>query len=128
MHFLKKINLKKYFLSLFILNLVAALFVQDKNDLYGGLIILIATLCNHVLLIEGVTLIVLNQKNLTPKAVLFRAIPIFLGKILILVFGIYIGVHFMGPRVIIPVILYVISIFILVLSIKKVDRLEKEDT
>lgn len=43
----------------------------------------------------------------------------FLGKITIIFAGLSLGVHFMGDKVIIPLINYILQIFILVLSMRK---------
>jgi len=48
-----------------------------------------------------------------------QLVMMFLGKFIILLGALYLGWHFMGNRVIIPVINYVIHIFILTLSSNK---------
>lgn len=119
MRFLKRVNLKIYLINLFAINLASLLFVQSVKEAFGIFFIFFATMCNHFFLIEGTDLTIVNPNKLKPKQILIRVIPYFFAKFMILIWGFYIGVHFMGARVIIPIILYVMSIFILFFCIRK---------
>lgn len=122
MVFLKKINLRRYFFRTTLCGFVGLFFDHTPKYILGLATIYFATVLNHALLVEGVDLMIFNPKKLTSKQVAIRGFILFFAKLVVLLGGIYIGILFMGDKVIIPVIFYVICIFILVFSIKKLDE------
>ena len=116
----KKINLKKYFLYSLPSIIIATLLCRSGKEYLSILIVYIATVINHILLIYAVSMMtdverVQGKKDQGKGNLLL----LFLAKFCILLLGLYLGILFMGNRVIIPLVNYVILIFVLVLSIRK---------
>ena len=117
MRAIEKINLKKYVLLVTITTAIALAFSRSYYDAIGVLAVFIGTLANHYMLVEGVFSVVeMGQGKKVDKT---QMLVIFIGKFVVLFGAIYLGWHFMGDRVIIPVLNYVVQIFILVFSFKK---------
>ena len=109
-----KINLKKYFLLSLLPLALSLFFVTNWRDVLGIGIVYLATVANHLLLIQGVMIYLTpgNTRRLIP-------LLLFVGKFLVLALGLSLGVLFMGNRVIIPLVNYLVLISILVVSIRK---------
>ncbi len=117
MRSLKKINLKKY-LALTILSTALSLFfLNSREEVFGVLIVFFGTIVNQLMLIESVMMVV-DMGNSKPVDKI-QLVTMFFGKFVVLFGALYLGWHFMGNRVIIPVINYVLHIFFLTLSSKK---------
>jgi hypothetical protein len=117
MRSLKKINLKKYF-ALTILSTAASLFfLSSIEEVYGVLIVFFGTVVNQLMLIESVMMVVDMGNGKSVDKI--QLVTMFFGKFIVLFGALYLGWHFMGNRVIIPVINYVLHIFFLTLSSKK---------
>ena len=117
MRSIKKINLIKYLLLTSSTTCVAMYFSKSSDEIFGILIIYAATILNHLMLIEGGLQLTdaASGKNVDK----FNIVLVFLGKFGILIGAIYLGWHFMGNRVFIPMFNYLIQIFILIFSYRK---------
>ena len=118
-----KINLKKFFLLSVSTTLLFLLFSRGWNDIIGILIVYVATVLHLGMLAEAVFELVKSQvseghiHNAKDKIMY-----LFAGKLLILILSLVISRQIMGNRIIIPVINYVIQIFILTFSIRSKGR------
>ena len=117
MRSLKKIDVKKYLTLTLSTTLVSAFFTNGYQEIIGIFAVYIGTVVNQLMLIEGVMLLVDFGNGV--KIDKFQIVTVFLGKFVILFGALYIGWHFMGNRVFIAIINYVIHIFFLTLSSKK---------
>ena len=83
-----------------------------------------ATVINQFLLVEVISEIV-AEKTSNPdvkyRVRKFRLIFLFLLKLIIIFGALSLGVHLMGKRVIIPLLNYVVLIFVLGLSLKDAE-------
>ena len=120
-----KINVKSYLIYSLPSTLICCLLCRTMNELLGVLIIYIGTLINQFMLVEGVRCLIdpfidAGSKPRTKKVVL-----LFVGKLVIIFGTLSLGVHLMGKRVLIPLINYVILIFILVIfCMNKKERID----
>ncbi len=121
----KKINIKIYLgLSGAILPL-SFYFAQNNKEILTILSVYLAVIINQWLLVETVEDLVLgaaDQKDVDKGQLVFM----FILKTLILIAALTFGVQTMGNRIIIPIIIYVIQIFILYFSLKKNEGSENE--
>jgi hypothetical protein len=115
---IKKINLKKYLLYSTALFLLSAGFYNNLNELFYSLIIFVAVILNQFMLVNSVTSLIESVKEnseVNKSNILLN----FIFKTILLVTAITFGVHIMGNRVIIPVIIYIFQIFVLYFSINR---------
>jgi hypothetical protein len=91
--------------------LVALAFARSVNEVLGILVIYLATILNQLLLVEGVFELVGASNKV-------KVVLLFLTKMAILFGALAFGVHLMGKRVIIPLLNYVVIIFVLGTSLK----------
>ena len=116
-----KINFGKYFLITGLSTAFLTIFIaQNKEEIFGILIVYLAAVINQFMLVRFVreffTPDVAKHKENIDK---LEVIGLFILKIVVLLSGITLGVHFMGSRVIFPVINYVFQMFALIFSLKK---------
>lgn len=110
-----KINLKKYgFLSAALL--IAELAISKNAVEVQGMLVIFAAAClNQFMLVNVVRSASQNAAYGTEvnkgKMIIFS-----LGKVILLVAALIYGVHLMGNRVIIPLLIYVLQIAVLYLS------------
>lgn len=119
MHIRTKINYKKYFLLTGGSTVLTMVFARSLDDVYGILIVYAATILNHIMMLRGVRELVTpylpgNEDIKSDKTMM---VLFFVGKLVMLFGGISLGVLFMGNRVIIPVLNYVVQIFLLIYSL-----------
>ncbi len=99
------------------------LFARNVEDIFAILLVYVATVTHLGMLAEAVFELIESQitdghiQNVKDKIMY-----LFLGKLTILIISLLIGRQIMGNRIIIPVINYVIQIFILTFSIKTKGR------
>ena len=118
-----KINLKKFFLISLPTTGLFLLFARHQNDVIGILIVYVATVTHLGMLSEAVFELI--QSQITDghiQNVKDKILYLFLGKLTILIMSLVISRQIMGDRIIIPVINYVIQIFILTFSIRTEGR------
>ena len=120
MHIRKKIDLRKYFFISFI-HIGLTYFLVDNLSEYSVIIfVFIATVLNQWMLVESVESLVQgaagNKQSETGNSVLY-----FLAKTILLLAALSFGVHIMGKRIIIPILNYIVQIFILYFSFRPKD-------
>ncbi|TDJ05273.1 MAG: hypothetical protein E2O68_06745 [Deltaproteobacteria bacterium] len=124
MKFAKKINLKKYLLSSVLTTGIALAFAQNSTEIIAILVIYLATILNQFILVEVIMEMVSERKNdlsRTYRVNKTKVALLFVLKLLILFGALSLGIHLMGKRVLIPLLNYVVLIFILGLSLKDVE-------
>jgi hypothetical protein len=122
MHTGAKVNLFKYtLLSLLLLGL--AFFLARSNDERFVMLIVFSAAClNQWMLVNVVRGVTQNAADGTPvdKG---NMVMMTIGKLLLVVTALSFGVHIMGNRIIIPVLIYVLQIAVLYLSFdKRIDQ------
>ena len=117
MRSIKRINLLRYLTLTAMTTCVGIYFCENNNELFGVLTVYAATIVNHLLLIEGG--LQLTDAASGKKIDKLDIVLVFLGKFALLIGAIYLGWQFMGNRVFIPMVNYLVQIFILVFSYKK---------
>ena len=117
MQFLKKINLKKYFvLSLISTGFCIALVWPNNDQILGICLFYVFTLINQGFLAAAVYDMFWAKKNNAKKLNALKVPALFVGKFVILILAVTLSVHFMDKNILIPLINYVIQIIILALS------------
>lgn len=112
---IKKIEYKKFVpLSLGATGLAIAL-SQSREEALVIFGIYILSIINLFMLSEGVMELLKTKDN--PDN--FKVIMLLVGKMALLILGITLGVQIMESRIIIPVLNYVIQIFIFILSYRR---------
>lgn len=102
---------------------VFLLFSRGWNDITGTLIVYVATVLHLGMLAEAVFELVKSQvSDGHIHRVKDKIMYLFAGKLTILILSLVISRQIMGNRIIIPVINYVIQIFILTFSIRSKGR------
>lgn len=117
-----KVNLSKYALFSSIL-LIAIYFLAKSNaEIMVMLVVFVAACLNQWMLVNVVREASQNAADGTPvdKA---NMVMMIIGKVVLLIAAISFGVHIMGSRIIIPVLIYVLQIAVLYLSF---DRQKSE--
>jgi hypothetical protein len=120
MQLTKRINLKLFIPLSLSFTCLALLF--SRNTLEASVIIgiYIATLINLALLLGVISKIVEIGSSTEPvEYSKLNLALVFIGKMGIIFLGLSLGVHFMDKRVIIPLLNYVIQIFVLGVSFKR---------
>jgi hypothetical protein len=116
----KKINLKKYF-GYSCLHLGLTYFVVNNMEEFLVIILVyLATVFNQWMLIDSVEAMAQSAAGVETGETFGPAV-IFLGKTLLLLAALSFGVHIMGKRIIIPLLNYVVQIFILYYSFRRKD-------
>ena len=117
MRSIRKINLKKYLFLTILTTLLSMIFTQGVYEKIGIVCVYIGTVINHIMLLEAVLLVVdLGNKKDVDK---IQLLTMFVGKFAVLFGALYLGWHFMGNRVFIALLNYVVHIFFLTLCSKK---------
>ena len=112
-----KIKINKYILLTFLTTLFCVAIERNTQSTIGISIVYLATMINHYLLVLLMHKVMASNKS--SKSYNYKLILIIISKFMILIGALYLAVHFMGNRVIIPVINYVVQIFILGFCLKK---------
>lgn len=118
MHLRKKINLKIYLISSLLLLIGASFFCTGPKEILVVFTVFLAVVLNQWLLLSAVDALVRAAKsgeNNGTGGILFS----FIGKAIILIIAISLGVHIMGNRIIIPILIYIAQIFVLYFSMNK---------
>jgi hypothetical protein len=118
----KRINLK-IFIPFSVLIAAASLyFATNTTDVYVILGIYLATLVNLFLLLSVIQKIV--EIGTATEPVEYSKLNlalIFVAKMAVIFLALSIGVHFMGKRIIIPLLNYVFQIFVLGVSLRRTN-------
>jgi magnesium-transporting ATPase (P-type) len=118
MPLIKRINLKRYIpLSAALLTLGFTTCRNTREMMATGVVFVAVILNQWMLLnsIDAITQRALSKESDKQSNVLIN----FLFKAIILIVAISFGVHIMGNRIIIPILIYVIQIFVLYFSIRE---------
>ena len=117
MRSLKKINLPKYLILTNLTTLISLFFVSGYEAIIGIYIVFLGTIVNHLMLVESVlTVVDMGNGKQIDK---FQLLTLFFGKLAVIGGAVYLGWHFMGDRVIVSLINYVIHIFFLTFCFRK---------
>ncbi len=118
MHISEKISLRKYaLLSTLLLGAVYFL-ARDMSELKVMLLVFLAACLNQWMLVIGVQKIT-NAAAGKEESDKLGLLILFIGKVIVLLVALVLGVQIMGKRIIIPVLIYVLQIVVLYLSMKK---------
>jgi hypothetical protein len=116
----KRIDIGKYF-GLSSIHIGLTYFGINNWDEYKIiLLVFFATVLNQWMLIESVDDLVSGAAGKNQSDSSFSVV-MFLGKTLILLAALSFGVHIMGKRIIIPLLNYIVQIFILYFSFRRKD-------
>ena len=122
MRFINKINFKQFTpASIFTLGFFC-FFAENQSELIVIVGVYLATLVNLLMLTEGIIELTrrdVHEENSRLQINKEKVIYLFIGKILLLILALTLGVQIIGNRIIIALINYIMQIFILVLSFKK---------
>ena len=118
MHISEKIDFKKYILFSLPLLVISYALARNSAELIVMATVFVAACLNQWMLVSGVHTLVTGaaseEKSDKGSIVLF-----FIGKIIVLVVALTLGVQTMGKRIIIPLLIYVLQIVVLYFSFKK---------
>ena len=120
MQLTKKINLKVFIPVSLINTALFLFFASSQKDVYVIIGIYLATLLNLYLLLSVILKIV--EIGSSPEPVEYSKLNlalIFVAKMAIIFLALTIGVHFMGKRIIIPLLNYVFQTFVLGVSMRR---------
>ncbi len=120
MQLTKKINLKLFIPLTLGFTCVALFFAQSQLEIYVILGVYGATLLNLGMLLSVISKIILIGTSVEPVkySKIMLAIT-FIGKMAVIFLALSLGVHFMEKRIIIPLLNYVIQIFVLGVSLRR---------
>ena len=118
----KRINLKIFIPVSVLTTCLALFFASNTTDIYVIIGNYIATLGNLFLLLSVIQKIVEIGTATEPvEYSKLKLALIFVAKMAIIFLALTIGVHFMGKRIIIPLLNYVFQIFVLGVSMKRTN-------
>ena len=110
----QRINPRRYLFLSLSATLLCFLLVDNAVERTAVVVVYMATLINQWMLLGVCHQIA--SKGITP--VNTRLVALFLGKLVVLMAGILLGVHLSGKKIIIPLANYIIHIFILYSTFK----------
>ena len=114
----EKINFKKYALLSAVLLIISYFLARDASEVKAMFTIFLAACLNQWMLVSGVQKITSVASGKEQKDN-WGLVLMFIGKVIVLIVALILGVQIMGKRVIIPVLIYVLQIVVLYLSMKK---------
>jgi hypothetical protein len=122
--FTKKINLKKYLLGSVLTTGIALAFARNTTEIVTILVIYLATVINQISLVEVIMELVAERTSDLSRTYRVKKVKVallFILKLLILFGALSLGIHLMGKRVLIPLLNYVVLIFVLGFSLKDAE-------
>lgn len=114
----ERIDLKKYALYSSILIIISIFLARNSSELMVMATVFLAAGLNQYMLVRGVSKIA-DQAVGKEESSKFDLIVLFIGKLIVLVVALTLGVQIMAKRIIIPLLIYVLQIVVLYLSLKK---------
>ena len=114
----EKINFKKYILFSLPIIILAIYLARNTSELKVMLTVFIAACLNQWMLVKlvvGMTRVASGEGSVDKT----QMVMMFIGKALVLILALTLGVQIMGKRIIIPVLIYVLQIGVLFLSLNK---------
>jgi hypothetical protein len=121
MLFVKKINLKRYLIIIFLSTFVCFQFIRGGDEVIGLFVAMIFTAISQLALTEAVCLLTDQTLVMSEKKKKTRLVVFIVLKLLFLFLGLGLGVHLMGKRVIIPLINYILQISALGVSLRNIN-------
>ena len=118
MHFVKKINLKRYFLIGIVLTGLMMPLLNSNMERIVAWVIFFATCLNHFFLVEIISELTFSRTIKDYQIDNVKIVALFSAKMIILVLALILGVQLMGKRVLLPLMNYVVQIFVLAKSLK----------
>ena len=120
MDFLKKINLKLWTPLTLATTLGLSTFLKSPAEYWVMLLVYVATYINLFILMYTLQKLMLSKESIESGRRDHVMIALmFVGKLFIVFGALGIGVHFIGNRIIIPLINYVVQILVLSISIRR---------
>jgi hypothetical protein len=117
----ERINLKKYFSLSFLLLSLSYFICNGPKEFLVVLIVFAGVVINQWLLVSSVNKLIKKTLN-NESTSNFTIIASMFFKTIILVIAITFGVHFIGNRIIIPILIYIVQIFVLYLSLRSKQK------
>ncbi len=116
----EKINLNIFIPASLGVTLITLFLAQNTLEILVFIGVYLATLINLWILIHVVHTMILNPKVAKEgKQDKTKMLAFFIGKILVLFIALSLGVHFVGNKIIIPLLNYVTQIFIVSIAIHR---------
>ena len=109
------LNLKRYLLYTLPTTTICFALCQNWLEVLGVLIVYLGTIFNQIMLVASLKELLIPFVDASVQKSNKKIVLLFVGKLVILFGSLSLGVHLMGKRVLIPLINYVVLIFVLVL-------------
>jgi hypothetical protein len=113
----RKINIKRYALFGGLTTSVSAFLCRTNVEIYVLLFVTLAAMLNQYMLLVVTNEMVMSAKESLPRDK-NKLLILSGGKIFVIIFSLAVGSHFIGNRIIIPLMNYVCMIFVLSVSFK----------
>ena len=110
-----ELNLKRYILFSLPSTVFCVALCRTWVEVLGVSIVYFGTLLNQIMLVASLREMLLPFVETESRKSNKKIVLLFVGKLVILFGSLSLGVHLMGKRVLIPLINYVVLIFVLVL-------------
>ena len=114
----EKVNFKKYLIFSLPIIILAIYLARNLSELKVMLTVFVAACLNQWMLVNlvvGMTRVASGEGSVDKT----QMVIMFIGKVLVLIVALTLGVQIMGKRIIIPVLIYVLQIGVLFLSLNK---------
>ena len=122
-----ELNLKRYVLFSLPSTAICVALCRSWIEVLGVFLIYFGTVLNQIMLVASLREMLLPFVDTESQRSNKKIVLLFVGKLVILFGSLSLGVHLMGKRVLIPLINYVVLIFVLVLfGFEKQKRDRKE--
>ena len=129
-----ELNLKRYILFSLPSTVLCVFLCRTWVEVLGVSIIYFGTVLNQIMLVASLREMLLPFVDTESRKSNKKIVLLFVGKLVILFGSLSLGVHLMGKKVLIPLINYVVLIFVLVLfgfeknkKRKKEIKIERKD-
>ncbi len=122
----KKINFNKFFTISIIPTVLCFALAKSFSEIIAITVVYIATVIYLFMFAEAIYQLTGMYKEGERNAPKGKVAILFVGKLVILISALIFGVQIMGSRIIIPVINYIIQIFVLGVSSNKNNKGSKE--
>ena len=124
-----ELNLKRYILFSLPSTVLCVVLCRTWVEILGVSIVYFGTVLNQIMLVASLREMLLPFVDTDSRRSNKKIVLLFVGKLVILFGSLSLGVHLMGKRVLIPLINYVVLIFVLVLfgfekTKKEIERKE----
>ena len=110
-----ELNLKRYLLFSLPSTALCVALCKSWVEILAVLTVYLGTILNHIMLVASLKELLIPFVDTESQRSTKKIVLLFVGKLVILFGSLSLGVHLMGKRVLIPLINYVVLIFVLVL-------------